>query len=527
MENNTQFIAPEETTDIRRYIGFVFAYWWLILTLPILGGLGGYYYSAQQDPVYEARGVVLVQYRGSGLSALGVSDFNRSEQLAATYKRLITAQPFLERVSDRDDVDLSINQLSSALSADISRNPPLISVKVRFVNSDIARSVAQAVSVEFIDYAIDLRLAEIARLQSVALAQGLANVQDFTAAQFTAVDSLQLLEDVKLPSSPVTPRTQQNILLGGMIGVFLSILIAITLESMKDTVRSPEQLARRFGVSSLGTLFRWSSGEVEQGILVLKSAPTSGYAEALRQIRANVQFSTMNLKGNALLVTSPGAGEGKSTMIANLAVAVAQTGKKVILVDGDLRRPSVHRLFSTVNREPGLSNYLANMGPELKDIVTQSEDGDVDVIPSGPTPPNPSELLGSKRMSDLLIQLRNEYDQVFVDSPPLLPVADGAILGDQMDGAIIVVDAFGTRSASLDVALGALRRTNVNILGVIINKLRTRRFGYDYQYPYYYYYAYRQYYGQPEDSAKSSGILGIPTRVFGKAVGVFSRKKKD
>ena len=196
----------------------------------------------------------------------------------------------------------------------------------------------------------------------------------------------------------------------------------------------------------------------------------------------------MNLKGNALLVTSPGAGEGKSTMIANLAVAVAQTGKKVVLLDGDLRRPSVHRLFKTLNREPGLSNYLANMGPELKDIVTRSEDGDIDVIPSGPTPPNPSELLGSKRMSDLLIELRNEYDQVFVDSPPLLPVADGAILGDQMDGAIIVVDAFGTRSASLDVALGALRRTNVNILGVIINKLRTRRFGYDYQYPYYYYY---------------------------------------
>ena len=224
MENNTQLIAPDETTDIRRYVGFIFAYWWLILTLPVLGGLGGYYYSAQQNPVYEAKGVVLVQYRGSGLSALGVSDFNRSEQLAATYRRLITAQPFLERVAERDDVDLSIPQLSSVLSADIVRNPPLLRVKVKFVDADVARSVAQAVSVEFIDYAIDLRLGEIARLQSVALAQGLANVQDFTAAQFTAVDSLQLLEDVKLPGSPVTPRTQQNIMLGGLIGVFLSIL---------------------------------------------------------------------------------------------------------------------------------------------------------------------------------------------------------------------------------------------------------------------------------------------------------------
>ena len=508
MENNSTG-SREESVDIRRYIGLLVSYWWLMVLLPVVGGLAGYYYSDRQDPVYEARGTILVQYRGTGLTA--GSDFGRSEQLAATYQRLITAKPFLDRVAEREAVPLSAGRLRGSVSATVGRNPPVLNLRVRASDPGLAKDTAQAVAEEFIDYAIDLRLAEIARVQSVAAAQGFTNVQDLTAAQFAAVDSLQLLEDVTSPGSPVSPKTRQNIILGGILGVMLAGLAALALESMKDTVRFPDQISGRFGVTSLGTIFKWSSNDVEQGNLVIRDAPASGYAEAFRQIRANLQFATANLRGNSVLVSSPAPGEGKSTIIANLALAVAQTGRRVVVVDGDLRRPSIHKLFNDVQREPGLSNYLADPGPDFDAIVTQSQVEGVSVIPSGPTPPNPAELLGSPRMATLLDRLRNDYDMVFVDSPPLLPVADGTILAAQLDAAIVVVDAFATRSGSLDAALAAVRHSQVHILGVVVNKLRRRRFGYDYQYPYYqhYYSSYRRYYAQPDDE----GVNGVRTSV--------------
>ena len=129
------------------------SYWWLMLLLPVLGILAGYYYSSRQDEVYEARGTILVQYRGGGLSAAGISDFGRSEQLATTYQRLMTARPFLKRVSEREEVTLSAGALRGRLSAKIGRNPPLIDVKVRAADPQEAKEVAQAVAVEFIDYA--------------------------------------------------------------------------------------------------------------------------------------------------------------------------------------------------------------------------------------------------------------------------------------------------------------------------------------------------------------------------------------
>jgi capsular exopolysaccharide synthesis family protein len=522
VENNSTG-SREESVDIRRYIGLLISYWWLMVLLPVVGGLAGYYYSDRQDPVYEAKGTILVQYRGSGLTA--GSDFGRSDQLAATYQRLITAKPFLDRVAEREAVPLSAGRLSGSVSASVGKNPPLINVRARASDPGLARETAQAVAEEFIDYAIDLRLAEIARVQSVAAAQGLANLQGLTAAQVAAVDSLQLLEDVTSPGSPVYPKTRQNVILGVILGVMLAGAVALALESMKDTVRFPDQISGRFGVTSLGTIFKWSDKDVVQGDLVIRDAPSSGYAEAVRQIRANLQFATANIRGNAVLVSSPAPGEGKSTIIANLALAVAQTGKRVIVVDGDLRRPSIHKLFSDVSREPGLSNYLADLGPDFDAIVTSASVGGVSVIPSGPTPPNPAELLGSPRMVTLLDQLRNEYDMVFVDSPPILPVADGTILASELDAVIVVVDAFATRSGSLDAALAAVRHTNVPILGVVVNKLRRSRFGYDYQYPYYqhYYSSYRRYYAQPDD--EGGNVRTSVGRLKSRAGRVLSRFK--
>ena len=311
--------------------------------------------------------------------------------------------------------------------------PPGLEIKVRDSDPELAAATADIVAREFIDYVIEQRLAEIARLQAAAAAQGLSNVQDLVAAQFTVVDSLSLLEPVA-GSARIVPQIGQQVMLGVLVGVILAGGLSLLLGSLGDTVGSPEEISRRFGLTVLGSIFRWTPEIAGEDELVVWKSPSSGFSESFKQIRANLQFATVNQPGNVYLTTSPGPGDGKSTIISNLAIALAQSGKTVIVVDGDLRRPSLHRRFQMPVREPGLSNFLGEQGTGVDDILHATQVEGVSVVPGGPIPPNPSELLGSPRMSVLLKQLAERADTVLVGSPPLLMVADGQILAARSTG---------------------------------------------------------------------------------------------
>ena len=494
--------------------------------MPTIGALAGYFYSQGQEPVYEARATLLVQYRGGGF-ALGTSDFRRSEELASTYRRLVTTRPFLERVRLDGLPSGDTAALQDMVTASTGTNPPVVDIKVRHNNPVVAAAVAQGIAEQFIDYAIEQKLAEIARLQSAAIAQGITNFGDLVTAQFTALDNISLLEPVDPPGTPVVPRTRQNIVLGTILGLFLAAGGALLLESLRDTVRFPDQIDRRFGVPSLGSIFRWSSDDIGNEELVLWAAPSSGFAESLRQVRANLEFATANRPGGLIMVGSPGPGEGKSTILSNLAIAVAQAGKRVVVIDGDLRRPTLHRLFGLDHGERGLSNLLVDPSTTLEDVIVQTDINGVELIPSGPTPPNPAELLGSPRMASALSQLKTTYDMVFLDSPPVLLVADGSIMASQSDGVIVVVDGLGTKSASLKAALDTLRNTQVHIVGVVVNRLKRARFGYGYRYPYHYYYSsYYRYYSDGDEVA-ANGTGRFYKRLTRRAMSALSRFRGD
>lgn len=475
-----------------------------MVLLPLLGGVVALLYSRNQPVIYEARATLLVQQHIGGL-ARSPSDFILSEHLANTYSRQVRASPFLEKVVQKhiNEITFGVGELKSMINATTGRNPPMVELRVWHNNPVIAADTADLLAREFIDYIVELRLAEIARLQSAAAAQGIINAQELVAAQFSAIDSLSLLEPVSTPSAPVLPRTRQNIVLGVLVGIVLVLGAVFLLESLGDTVRSPEDIARRFGVTSLGTVFRWSQQDASDQDLVLSKAPSSNYAESFRQVRANIQFATANQQARAFLVCSPGPGEGKSTIVCNLGIALAQLGKRVVIVDGDLRRASVHKRFESVKREPGLSSYLADFATDLDSIMQKTGVEGLAVIPSGPIPPNPAELLGSPKMKALLRELRDRFDYVMVDSAPILLVADGPTLASQVDGAIVVVDGSHTRSSSLRATLDALKKAQANIVGVVVNKLKRPRFGYGYSYPYYYYYSYNGYYGSDDSDHRS------------------------
>jgi non-specific protein-tyrosine kinase len=342
---------------------------------------------------------------------------------------------------------------------------------------------------EFITYVINQRLIEVANFQAAASAQGLANPQNQLASQFGLLDSLTVLEPAS-PGHKILPRIRETVIVAIVAGASMSIMLILLLNSLRDTIGNPEVLSRRFGITSLGTLFRWSTKVVNENDIIVSKLPSSSYSEAFRQFRTNLQFAIADRPSKFLLVTSPGPSEGKTTVLCNLASAIAQTGKRVIIVDCDLRRPAIHRRFRLQTKEPGVSSFLAQSNININDVLLATAEEQISVVPAGPIPPNPSELLGSSRMGELLQQLGTLADVVLLDSPPVLVVADTAVIAAQSDGVIVVGDGQSTKAKSLRATLDILAQTQVHILGMVINKLTHRRFDYGYGYGYGYGYEY-------------------------------------
>ncbi len=220
--------------------------------------------------------------------------------------------------------------------------------------------------------------------------------------------------------------------------------------------------------------------QLQNRSLISMTTPKSPIAEQFRTIRTNIQFSIVDEELQTMIVTSSGPAEGKSTTTANLAVVFAQQGKRVLLIDADLRKPTVHYTFRTENHI-GLSNVLTRQS-SLEEAVTVTAQEKLWVLPSGPIPPNPSELLGSKGMKTLLEQAKNEYDVIILDTPPVLAVTDAQVLSNLADGVVLVVSSGKTETDAAKKAKELLESAKAKILGVVLNNKKVQ----DSQYYYYY-----------------------------------------
>jgi len=279
-----------------------------------------------------------------------------------------------------------------------------------------------------------------------------------------------VVELATMPTSPVKPQVAFNVALGLLAGLLVAAGLVLLMEYLDDTVKSEQDVERVAGLTTLGMVMRFGRRRSRQ--------PVSGYgsrspaAEAYRAISTSVQFATMGRPGQVLLVTSPNAGDGKTTTAANLAVTMASAGKRVVLVDGDLRKPSLHQIFNLENRV-GLTSALLS-GNGARSCIQPSAFDNLSVLTSGPLLPNPSELLSSSRMRDLMEAMRREADAVVVDSPPALVVTDATLLAALADSTILVAEAGRTRSAALRQAVDGLSRATDRLLGVVLNKIGRR-----------------------------------------------------
>ena len=218
--------------------------------------------------------------------------------------------------------------------------------------------------------------------------------------------------------------------------------------------------------------------------LVTQHDPKSPAAEAYKVIRTSIQFAKAGNSLKTIAITSCTPDEGKSTTAANLAIVLTQTGKRVLLMDCDMRNPTVHRNFKLSNKV-GLSSCIS-LGTALADAVQETELENLDALTSGVIPPNPSELLGSERMQHILARAQEEYDYVLLDTPPVLPVTDTLVLGSLVDGLILVLDSGEVKVEMARDVKAQLMHAGANILGVVLNKVRSEHHGYGYGYYYYY-----------------------------------------
>ncbi|MGZ5418687.1 MAG: polysaccharide biosynthesis tyrosine autokinase [Nocardioides sp.] len=531
--------------DLRRQLQIVRQWLWLIVASVLLAGGAAYLVSSSLPKSYTGKATMIV---GQSLTAVN-PDYNQllaSQRLSQTYATVSTTTQVLTHVIGSLQLPITADDLRARIVATAPANNTLIYITAEWGDPQTAANIANAVAQELIaespaiqgkqsdvlDF-VDSQLAatqkqitdlqaEVDRLSSLPARtpeeenqlqsdEGRLIQQRSayaTLLQFSSNSAANLLSvvDPALPATgPSSPRILLNTLLAALLGLLIALGIAFLVEYLDDTVKSPEDVQEVAGVATLGAIVRMKTDKKKAYSLPTLEAPRSPASEAFRTLRTNLEFASVDEPLKSILVTSAVPGEGKTTVASNVAVAFAQTGKRVILLDADMRRPGIHRVFGLPNAY-GLTNLLRTVEQPLDSVAQTTPEPNLTIITTGALPPNPAELLGSRRMKEVLQRLKEEADVIVVDSPPLQLVTDAAILGAELDGTLLVVDAARTRKGAVRQATEALERVGAKLLGAVVNRLSDRAGGY-------YYYQYYGDYGTAK--ATSTGDSSAKAKVAG------------
>jgi capsular exopolysaccharide synthesis family protein len=505
--------------DRDQVLRLLFRWGWLIAVATLLVAGTSLAVSRALPPTYAATATLLVQERGSAVGGRQYEDVLSSEKLARTYGQMILTVPVLEQVIRSLELATTPEELSKRLSTRLVRDTQLIQITAEDRDPWQAQRLANTVAQAFMEQnrrlvvgsyasAKENLTRQIARLsgqietttmtveqlrgtmvsgaatpQDLVLLQQLQSelsqaqltysnllktLQEIELAEARAADGLRLIEPAVEPVRPARPNLLLNAIAGVLVGLLGGLGLALLLQYADDTLKVSEDVARALALPVLGVLGRFKAGADRTRDLVTLCAPRSAPAESYRTLRTNVQFSALDVPVGSVVVTSPGSEEGKSTVAANLAVAMAQAGKRVLLVDSDLRRPTQHALFNLPNRH-GLTNLLLDKHRTLDEVALATPVPGLELVPSGPQPPNPADVLGTQRMRCVLEEMRARADVVVLDSPPVLAVADALVLAATADATLLVVRSGQTRRTLAQRAREHLFRVEARLLGVVIN----------------------------------------------------------
>jgi capsular exopolysaccharide synthesis family protein len=517
--------------ELQRYWAVIWKWIWLIIIGMLVSGGISYFLSQRMEPVYRATTTLLVQ-----ASTNPISNYDYNQPAVATHAELIRKESVMEEVINELGLPYSPGGLRSRISTRTSANSPLIKVSADDGDPVVAQEIADTTVAVYIQQHRETVQAEaeafLSQIQTkitqtsesadvlehkkdtVGLTtqeeEELAFLQNYLISlryqlaswntdlvQAIAVGDISVGESASLPTSPVSPKTTQNVILASMLGLVATTGGAFLKEYLDRSIKTGEDVSLLTGLSTLGAVPKFKTNPGSKGGLITEAHPRSSIAESFRMLRTNLQFATVDKPAQTLLITGPGPAEGKTSVLANLAVTLAQTGKKVIAVDTDLRRSRLHEMFDLANTV-GFSNLLLAEQPDVVGFLQATKVEGLRVLTAGPSPHNPADLLSLSRMSFLIEKLRKEADVILFDSAPVLAVADATIMAPKVDGVILVVLAGHTRPEALAETKNILSKGNAHILGVVLNAVEREGTGS------YYYYHYRNsyYYGEGEGEEK-------------------------
>ncbi|GCD18577.1 polysaccharide biosynthesis tyrosine autokinase [Cellulomonas sp. H30R-01] len=442
--------------ELQDYLRVLRKRWVSIVAITALCALGAVGASLAMTPVYQATTQLYVSVQGGASTSDLLQGANFTRQQVTSYAQLVNSPSVLGPVIDDMGLDVRAESLAGRVQADSPLNTSLINVTVTDENPAVAAATADAIAGQFKDVIGEL---------------------ETPADGGPSAVKVSVVREATAPTDPSSPNLKLNLALGLLVGLALGVGIAVLREVLDTRVRTEDDIARVTETSVIGTIPY--DEDAPKHPLIVQSSPHSHRAEAFRRVRTNLQFLDVADRPRSIVITSSLPGEGKSTTSINVAITLADAGTRVVLVDADLRRPAVARYMGL---EGGVGLTTALIGrADVTDVIQPWGNGNLHVLPAGQVPPNPSELLGSQAMAQLLATLTSRYDVVLLDTAPLLPVTDAAILAKLTGGALLVAGSDKLHRNQLAESLSSLETVGARVLGIVLNRQR-RKAGEQYTY---------------------------------------------
>lgn len=448
--------------ELRDYLRVIRKQWLLVLICAALAVAAAALVVLQTTPSYASKAQLFVGVTQTQDSTSAYQGSLFSQERAKSYADLIAGERITSKVVKDLDLDMAPTDLAEKLSAEVVPETVLLEVTATDSDPKQAQKINHAVTQEFVRF-----VQEIERPSPDAASPIKATVVD----------------NPSLPDTPVAPTPFRTIGLGLAVGLLIGMAIAVLRESLDTSLKSAERLSEKTGSPNLGVIAH--DDDAGASPLIVQLEPRSPRAEAFRTLRTNLQFIDVDRHPKTIVITSSVPSEGKTTTTCNLALTLAQAGQRVVLVEGDVRRPKIGEYLGIENAA-GLTSVLIGR-VAVEDAIQPWGDLPLEILASGPIPPNPSELLQSHAMQLLLKDLDRRADIILIDAPPLLPVTDAALLAHQADGAVLIVRHGKTSADQVEQSIGNLRKVDARLLGTVLNMAPSRgpeayTYGYGYGY---------------------------------------------
>ena len=500
----------DERVDLGSYIRIARRWWWALILGVVIGAVAGHILTDDSPvPAYET-GVKLLVQSGNTPGVPSASDIQTSKELASSYSDLLKTRPILGQVVDELSLPYGPDTLANKINVTTPRT--LMLIKARDTDPEMAALIANTTARKFIDDIRNRQLTQIARFQASLGQFGLAQDPAIIAAQASTMTTLSIIEDAIPSTSPINTASgaSRGITMGAIAGLVAAAVLVFLIENLDDRIKSPGELKSLTGMTTLGSVLQQSSGNGGTPVILTDVQGPNSLAESYKFLHTNLEFANLeNGEWKSLLITSASPEEGKTTTASNLSISVAREGKSVVLVDADLRKPSLNRIFGLEGHK-GLTHVVAGSAT-LEEAMAQTSVPGLRVIPSGPLPPDASAVLRSSKVREIVRQLSNHADIVIFDSPPLLSVTDPLLLVPYVDSVLMVVDAQRTKRGAVRRGAEALHVANARVAGTVLNKVTAGGGGNNY------YYYYRSYYGAEENGhrqrGRSTGVAGAYERL--------------